>query len=164
MNFARYNIEHETRYIYTAPVSQSGQLARLTPRGLPWQTLLQQSIQIDPPPDERHDARDSFGNTVTHFGLNGEFTTLSFAIGLVETVPAGESAEVGLGFLYADQGGDVAQESMSWHVDQGTIYPRQEIDVTRVYGLSVFVKPSYLIPCDDSFGAPVVDMLDAYAK
>ena len=77
MTTARYRIEHLTRYVYTAPVSQSWQLARLTPRGLPWQTLLQQSIQIEPPPDERHDARDSFGNTVTHFGLHGAHRVLS---------------------------------------------------------------------------------------
>lgn len=77
MTTARYHIEHETRYVYTAPVSQSWQLARLTPRGLPWQTLLEQSIQIEPAPDERHDARDSFGNTVTHFGLHGAHRVLS---------------------------------------------------------------------------------------
>jgi transglutaminase-like putative cysteine protease len=77
MTTARYHIEHETRYVYTAPVSQSWQLARLTPRWLPWQTLLQQSIHIEPPPDERHDARDSFGNTVTHFGLHGAHRVLS---------------------------------------------------------------------------------------
>jgi transglutaminase-like putative cysteine protease len=52
-------------------VSQSWQLARLTPRNLPWQRLLSCAIQIDPPPDERHDAPDSFGNSVTHFGLHG---------------------------------------------------------------------------------------------
>jgi transglutaminase-like putative cysteine protease len=67
----RYHVEHETCYSYTAPVSQSWQLARLTPRTLPWQKLLSHALQIDPPPDERHDAPDSFGNTVTHFGLHG---------------------------------------------------------------------------------------------
>jgi len=67
----RYAVEHETCYAYTAPVSQSWQLARLTPRSLPWQTLVSHSLQIEPPPDERHEAADSFGNTVTHFGLHG---------------------------------------------------------------------------------------------
>src|SRR5204863_1350844 len=71
MGAERYSVEHETRYAYTAPVSQSWQLARLKPRPLPWQTLLAYSLQIDPPADERHDAPDSFGNTVTHFGLHG---------------------------------------------------------------------------------------------
>lgn len=67
----RYHVEHDTCYAYTTPVSQSWQLARLTPRTLPWQTLLSHALQIDPPADERHDAPDSFGNTVTHFGLHG---------------------------------------------------------------------------------------------
>jgi len=72
----RYNVEHETRYAYTAPVSQSWQLARLTPRTLPWQKLLSHALQIDPPADEWHDAPDSFGNSVTHFGLHGAHRVL----------------------------------------------------------------------------------------
>lgn len=67
----RYTVEHTTRYVYASAVSQSWQLARLTPRVLPWQKLLSCAIQIDPPPDERHDAPDSFGNAITHFGLHG---------------------------------------------------------------------------------------------
>ena len=67
----RYRVEHETRYAYAAPVSQSWQLARLTPRTLPWQTVLSHSLRIDPPPDEQRDELDSFGNIVTHFGLHG---------------------------------------------------------------------------------------------
>src|SRR3954470_9849959 len=69
--FVRYRVEHDTHYAYTAPVSQSWQLARLTPRALPWQQLLQHALHIEPPPDERHDAPDSFDNRVTHFGLHG---------------------------------------------------------------------------------------------
>jgi transglutaminase-like putative cysteine protease len=71
MTAIRYRVEHETRYAYVAPVSQSWQRARLTPRGLPWQKLLAHVIDIDPRPDERHDGPDAFGNTVTHFGLHG---------------------------------------------------------------------------------------------
>ena len=71
MQAVRYRVEHETRYAYDAPVSQSWQLARLTPRTLPWQSLLAHAIDIDPRPDEWHDAPDSFGNSVTHFGLHG---------------------------------------------------------------------------------------------
>ena len=73
----RYTIEHLTRYAYTAPVSQSWQLARLTPRGLGWQKLLSHSLYIDPKPDARHDTLDSFGNHVTHFGLHGAHRLLS---------------------------------------------------------------------------------------
>ena len=66
----RYAVEHITRYAYTAPVSQSWQLAHLVPRSLPWQRLLLHTLHIDPPPDERHDAPDAFGNTATHFALH----------------------------------------------------------------------------------------------
>ena len=76
MNAERYRVEHETRYAYAAPVSQSWQLARLTPRTLPWQRLLSHSLQIDPTPDERRDELDSFGNIVTHFGLHGAHRVL----------------------------------------------------------------------------------------
>lgn len=71
MKPTRYRVEHETRYAYDAPVSQSWQRARLTPRNLPWQKLLAHAIDIDPRPDERHDGPDAFGNVVTHFGLHG---------------------------------------------------------------------------------------------
>jgi transglutaminase-like putative cysteine protease len=67
----RYTVQHETRYAYTAPVSQSWQLARLTPRMLPWQTLLSYTLTIEPKADERRDEVDSFGNRVTHFGMHG---------------------------------------------------------------------------------------------
>ena len=67
----RYTVQHETRYAYTAPVSQSWQLARLTPRLLPWQRLLAYALEIEPKADERRDELDSFGNMVTHFGLHG---------------------------------------------------------------------------------------------
>ena len=54
-NAQRYIVHHETRYAYTAPVSQSWQLARLTPRTLPWQKLLSYSLEIEPRVDERRD-------------------------------------------------------------------------------------------------------------
>lgn len=76
MRFENYTVEHETRYAYTAPVSQSWQLAHLTPRLLPWQRLVAHTLLIDPAPDERHDAVDSFGNSVTHFGLHGAHRVL----------------------------------------------------------------------------------------
>ena len=67
----RYQIEHTTRYDYAEPVSSSWQLARLKPRTLDWQAPVSHDLHIDPPADERHDAIDGFGNTVTHFALHG---------------------------------------------------------------------------------------------
>jgi transglutaminase-like putative cysteine protease len=65
----RYTVEHETRYAYRAPVSQSWQLAHLTPRELPWQRVIAHEIRIEPAADERRDERDGFGNVVTHFAV-----------------------------------------------------------------------------------------------
>jgi transglutaminase-like putative cysteine protease len=73
----RYTVEHETRYAYRVPVAQSWQLAHLTPRHLPWQKVLRHEVAIEPVPDERHEARDAFGNGVTHFGVHGPHPLLS---------------------------------------------------------------------------------------
>ena len=67
----RYDVEHETRYAYRVPVSQSWQLAHLTPCRLPWQRVVWHELAIEPTPDERHETRDSFDNSVTHFGVHG---------------------------------------------------------------------------------------------
>ena len=67
----RYSVEHDTRYAYRVPVSQSWQLAHLTPCLLPWQRVLAHELVIEPPPDERHERRDPFGNGVTHFSVHG---------------------------------------------------------------------------------------------
>ena len=94
MQAERYTVEHETRYAYAAPVSQSWQLARLTPRTLPWQKLLAHSLQIDPAPDERRDELDSFGNIVTHFGLHGAHRVLRVRMECLVEVTARPQVQV----------------------------------------------------------------------
>jgi transglutaminase-like putative cysteine protease len=71
MGTDRYTVEHETRYAYRVPVSQSWQMAHLTPRELPWQHVLSHELRIEPATDERRDERDDFGNGVTHFAVYG---------------------------------------------------------------------------------------------
>ena len=71
MDIERYRVEHETRYAYRAPVSQSWQLAHLTPRELPWQRVLAHELQ-DRAGDRRAARRPRrFGNGVTHFAVHG---------------------------------------------------------------------------------------------
>ncbi|MGZ5733912.1 MAG: transglutaminase family protein [Caldimonas sp.] len=72
----RYTVEHETRYAYRVPVSQSWQLAHLTPRELPWQRVLSHELRIEPATDERREERDAFGNGVTHFALHAPHSLL----------------------------------------------------------------------------------------
>ena len=71
MGIERYRVEHETRYAYRVPVSQSWQLAHLTPRELPWQRVVAHELRIEPATDERREDRDAFGNGVTHFAVYG---------------------------------------------------------------------------------------------
>jgi transglutaminase-like putative cysteine protease len=66
----RYTVEHETRYAYRVPVSQSWQLAHLTPKDLAWQKVLAHRLVIEPAPEERRETRDAFGNGVTHFAMH----------------------------------------------------------------------------------------------
>ncbi|MEO7336819.1 MAG: transglutaminase family protein [Caldimonas sp.] len=73
---AHYTVEHETRYAYRSAVAQSWQLAHLTPRELPWQSVRAHELRIDPAPDERRDGLDSFGNCVTHFSLHSGHQSL----------------------------------------------------------------------------------------
>ncbi len=58
----RLSIEHETRYRYDAPVSVSRQLMHLSPRTLPWQSVLSSAIDVLPTPSELDWRDDYFGN------------------------------------------------------------------------------------------------------
>ncbi len=91
---ARYTVEHETLYTYRAEVSQSWQLAHLTPPELAWQRVIRHALSIDPPPDERHERRDAFGNRVTHFGIHGPHPLLE--VRMACDVEVGDRADPGV--------------------------------------------------------------------
>ena len=130
---ARYRVEHESRYAYTAPVSQSWQLARLTPRTLPWQTLLSHTLQVEPQADERHDARDSFGNTVTHFGLHGAHRVLRVDMQCTVDVAERPTLPSGAG--------------TSWEAVREGIRTRRHGDVIEAARMS---EPSALVPLSEA--------------
>jgi len=65
----RYSVIHETCYRYASPVALGHQLLHLTPRALPWQTVLSHTLQVDPQPEELQGSNDYFGNPVTHVVL-----------------------------------------------------------------------------------------------
>ena len=91
---ARYRVEHETRYAYRAPVSQSWQLAHLSPRELPWQRVHAHELHIEPVPDERHERRDAFGNGTIHFSLHRPHPLLR--VFMACDVDVGDRADPGL--------------------------------------------------------------------
>ncbi|MEO8524057.1 MAG: transglutaminase family protein [Caldimonas sp.] len=93
MGADRYTVEHETRYAYRVPVSQSWQLAHLTPRELPWQHVLSHELRIEPATDERREERDDFGNGVTHFAVYGPHPLLR--VRMLSRVEVSERPDVG---------------------------------------------------------------------
>lgn len=84
----RYKATHTTRYSYDATVSQCQSEVRLTPRTLPWQTLVELSIQTTPPPASVESHQDYFGNEVRTFTIlesHDRFSTV--ATSLIEVEP-----------------------------------------------------------------------------
>lgn len=134
----RYTVHHETRYAYTAPVSQSWQLARLTPRALPWQRLVSHALRIDPPADERRDELDSFGNMVTHFGLHGAHRMLRVQMECL--------VEVGARPALAE-GGAAASAPLSWEAVRDAI--RREPQQDDLVPASM-CEPTPLVPLSDA--------------
>jgi transglutaminase-like putative cysteine protease len=65
----RYRARHTTLYRYDATVSQCQSEVRLTPRALPWQSLIESRIQATPGPASTEAHKDYFGNDVTTFTI-----------------------------------------------------------------------------------------------
>ena len=63
----RYEIVHTTHYAYESEVLNSHHVARLTPRTLPGQRLLEHSLMLDPQPAHRSTMFDYFGNEAVFF-------------------------------------------------------------------------------------------------
>ena len=141
---ARYTVEHETLYTYTAPVSQSWQLARLKPRELPWQRLLGYALSIDPEADESHEDVDSFGNTVTHFGLHRAHRLLRVTLRCVVEVGERPAVVVPEGDGAA---GAVALAAESWEAVRDSVRRQPGQDGLAPARLS---EPTRLLPLSDA--------------
>jgi transglutaminase-like putative cysteine protease len=138
MTDVRYTVEHETRYAYATPVSQSWQLARLTPRRLPWQHPISHSLQIDPPPDERHDEGDSFGNTVTHFGLHRAHRVLCVRMQCLVEVTPRPDARVAAG--HAPQAWEAVRDMLRREPGVDDLVPARMSEPTPLVPLSDAVR------------------------
>jgi len=110
-----YRATHTTRYLYDATVSQCQSEVRLTPRTLPWQTLVESSIQTTPLPASVDTREDYFGNTVTTFTiLESHDRFLTVATSLVEVRPP----ETWPG---AEMAWDVAKDRIAAHASFDTL-------------------------------------------
>lgn len=97
-----YRVVHETRYRYDVPVSQCQSEVRLTPRSLPWQTVLESAIEAVPSPAWNGARTDYFGNEVRSFWIqerHDRFSTVATSRvriekrpGILDEGPAWEAA------------------------------------------------------------------------
>ncbi len=147
----RYSVDHRTVYEYDAPVSQAWQLARLSPRSLPWQRVLSHRLVIDPYPDERHSTEDTCGNQVDYFAVHGPHRSLEVQMECVVEVserpvlmPASALASASTGGVPAET---LAQLGMSWEQIRDLILAEPVLD--------------HLQPARMREPSPLVPMLDA---
>jgi transglutaminase-like putative cysteine protease len=92
-----YKATHTTRYLYDSPVSQCQSEVRLTPRALPWQTLIESRIETTPAAASVESHRDYFGNEVSTFTIlegHDRFSTVATSVVDVEVRPTVSSVDV----------------------------------------------------------------------
>ena len=143
LRVTRYRVEHETFYAYAAQVSQSWQLARLTPLSLPWQTLVAHSLTIDPTPDERREVFDSFGNQVTHFSLHHPHRMLRVRMACTVNVTARPPVPIGAVDVDSEP---VARLAARWESVRDAI--RREPQLDQLVPASM-CEPTPLLPLSD---------------
>ncbi len=92
-----YQATHTTRYRYDAPVSQCQSEVRLTPRTLPWQTVITSAIRTVPEPASVDRRLDYFGNEVCAFAIlesHDRLTTVATSLVDVQANAAPQSPHV----------------------------------------------------------------------
>jgi transglutaminase-like putative cysteine protease len=84
----KYRIVHRTRYDYGLPVVLCHNEARLRPRATARQRRERFDVTIDPPPAQRAEREDMFGNGVLYFAVQEEHTSLVVTASSVVEVTA----------------------------------------------------------------------------
>lgn len=105
----RYTIRLKISHDYSSAAGSSRHLLRLVPRDIPGrQKLIYSTIDIDPPPAERHPHRDFFGNTgvsVVHDGPHAHLTVSTESQVNVDSPPEGLDMSPGTARLAETLGG-----------------------------------------------------------
>jgi transglutaminase-like putative cysteine protease len=70
------DVSHRTTYTYRKPVLQSEHLLHLTPRSIPYQSVLRHSLLIEPAPSSNAALDDYFGNHTAILAIEDEHTEL----------------------------------------------------------------------------------------
>lgn len=85
----KLNIRHQTKYEYSGTVSHSANQLCVIPRKTQLQQCLNNTLHIDPTPENIYTWSDSFGNTLAHFSIEESHDQCIIeSISLVETSSA----------------------------------------------------------------------------
>jgi transglutaminase-like putative cysteine protease len=80
MTTMQYQVTHQTRYVYSEPVTLCHNEIRLVPRSLPGQTLITRHVGIDPRPTAYSEREDYFGNPVCYFAIDHPHSELAVTV------------------------------------------------------------------------------------
>lgn len=76
----RYQVTHDTRYVYSEPVTLCHNEIRLLPRPLSGQVLIERHVDIDPQPSLYSEREDYFGNQVGYFTIDRPHAELAVTV------------------------------------------------------------------------------------
>ena len=135
----RYKAVHTTRYLYDAVVSQCQSEVRLTPRALPWQSLIESKIQATPAPAAVETHKDYFGNDVTTFTIlesHDRFAIVGTSVVEVRPRPAAARKE-----FVKNSSDDVGLDGLDAHGHLDPLVPAPECDAFHWRDVAVVAAP-----------------------
>ena len=144
----RFRVVHRTVYEYGQPMADGFTAAHLVPREVPWQRLVEASLDVVPPPDERDDTVDPFGNPMTRFAVHHGHASLDITSNVVvdvdvQPLPAHSAAWEAVAAAATGARGDLAVE-LGPFLAHTSATPRDA-------GLALLVAPEF------TPGRPVVE-------
>lgn len=147
-----YRVQHATRYRYDSPVSQCQSEVRLSPRALPWQTVLDATISTTPAAAWSDTRTDYFGNEVHTYWIqerHDRFATVATSLVRIAPRPS-----------------DVS-DSTTWEAARDLIAAHETAEALSAFEF-VFDSPfvaaapelaAYALPTFDK-GRPLLEALD----
>jgi transglutaminase-like putative cysteine protease len=150
----RYRATHTTRYLYDAAVSQCQSEVRLTPRALPWQSLIESRIHATPAPATVEGHKDYFGNDVTTLTIlesHDRFTIVATSV--VDVQPQAAAP--------ADLPWETARDALAAHLEPETLEAFEFVldspFIAAGAELAAYARPSF------PAGRPLLEAVDDLA-
>ena len=128
----KYQLSHLTRYQYQQPIANSYNLACLQPRQLPYQQVLQSTLQVIPVASGLYSHLDSFGNVRHFIHLQPPHQELSvLASSIVEVQPRHLARQLAKGVSFAQLQQCFTQQSFTSQSAQYQIQTSRDLLLAR---------------------------------